>query len=703
MEVHRCRFVPQSANGIHQIACTPSTANGETRVAICRQNGDTEIWSPVMDNRRVTWSCLGRVPGSTTSVIESLAFSIAVDGKCRLFTSSSAGDLNEIDLKSLTIIQKTDSFGGGSIWALAVSPSFKKLAAGCQDGAIRIYDISDGQLVYEKTFQHRHKGRVMCLEWLSEHELVAGGGGGSNIEGGSIRLFQTDTGSVKQRMSVGGSVGQEEEVFVWSLCRISDTLFASGDSLGQVKIWNFETCTLLQTIYHSSDILSVKSSVNGNTIFAGSMDGKILQLKLVDGGRRFINTLTRKFHERDLQSLVWIQVSAQAGIGGGKRKRKGEQASIKVQYEALVSGGLDSNITVLNDCEKMFSTNIQPTRIAPYHSTDSVCISPSKRRVLAMYDDKVGLWSLGAVSDISAEDYCSGYKPVDYVQQLSENARYLCQVVTKNHLNPYATAMSKCGRWVAICEQLGLHLYSVVDSSCGAATLKDVSDHVSGMPVVRLASFSHDGHHLACGGVDGSVWLYDLDSFVSQSWKLTKFALKQIRFLDANTIVCLDSANKMFVIKVDMGPIETNVPQMEDAVVDLIEPVDYHKRKLVLGIANVSDGTKRLFAFDLDGKVAALNKALQSIEWLKHRRESIIGLRTQISTEGELLLYLYSANWIGRIDVEALLRSYKKSKTKMQKCCQFTHRFSNISHFEFTDQAGEQEAVLVETSPASFE
>jgi U3 small nucleolar RNA-associated protein 4 len=38
------------------------------------------------------------------------------------------------------------------VWGLAVSPDAETIAAACDDGCIRLFDISEGNLHYKKTF-----------------------------------------------------------------------------------------------------------------------------------------------------------------------------------------------------------------------------------------------------------------------------------------------------------------------------------------------------------------------------------------------------------------------------------------------------------------------------------------------------------------------------------------------------------------------
>ena len=53
---------------------------------------------------------------------------------------------------------------GGAVWCLAVNSTGTRLAAGCEDGRIRLFDIEDGRLDYMRSFAPQN-GRVLSLAW----------------------------------------------------------------------------------------------------------------------------------------------------------------------------------------------------------------------------------------------------------------------------------------------------------------------------------------------------------------------------------------------------------------------------------------------------------------------------------------------------------------------------------------------------------
>lgn len=48
--------------------------------------------------------------------------------------------------------QHATDTGGGAAWSLAARPSARQLAVGCEDGGIRLYDVSDVGISYSASF-----------------------------------------------------------------------------------------------------------------------------------------------------------------------------------------------------------------------------------------------------------------------------------------------------------------------------------------------------------------------------------------------------------------------------------------------------------------------------------------------------------------------------------------------------------------------
>ena len=164
LQVHRCRFAVCHPHGIHALAL-----NGDgTRLAVGRTNGDIEIW-----NVEHAWYCVKKIAGSGQSTIQVLIWAL-VDGTERLFSAGLNARIIEWDLVKLRPLHASDSYGG-AVWCGVLSPTQDQFCVGCEDGSLRIFDISptDGP-VYVRSVG-RHDSRVLSLCWKSENQIVSGG------------------------------------------------------------------------------------------------------------------------------------------------------------------------------------------------------------------------------------------------------------------------------------------------------------------------------------------------------------------------------------------------------------------------------------------------------------------------------------------------------------------------------------------------
>ena len=66
-----------------------------------------------------------------------------------------------------------DSFGG-PVWSLCASPSADVLAAGCEDGTIRLFTVGADSIAYLKTLE-KQEGRVLSVDWQQDGVLLCSG------------------------------------------------------------------------------------------------------------------------------------------------------------------------------------------------------------------------------------------------------------------------------------------------------------------------------------------------------------------------------------------------------------------------------------------------------------------------------------------------------------------------------------------------
>lgn len=110
-------------------------------------------------------------------------------------------------------LQRFVDSNGGAIWCLAVNSTGTLLAAGCEDGCVRLFDIADGNLEFIRGFD-KQKGRILSIAWGVDNMTIVSGSSDS-----TIKVWDVKTGKSIQRMTVDRV--KKEETLVWSVAALS--------------------------------------------------------------------------------------------------------------------------------------------------------------------------------------------------------------------------------------------------------------------------------------------------------------------------------------------------------------------------------------------------------------------------------------------------------------------------------------------------
>jgi U3 small nucleolar RNA-associated protein 4 len=95
---------------------------------------------------------------------------------------------------------------------MAVNSTGTVLAAGCEDGCVRLFDIADGNLEFMRAFD-KQKGRVLSITWSTNNKFIIAGSSDS-----TIKVWDVKTGRSTQRMTVDRV--KKEETLVWSVASL---------------------------------------------------------------------------------------------------------------------------------------------------------------------------------------------------------------------------------------------------------------------------------------------------------------------------------------------------------------------------------------------------------------------------------------------------------------------------------------------------
>ncbi|KAI2579371.1 UTP4 isoform 15, partial [Pan troglodytes] len=144
-KVHRVRFFNYVPSGIRCVAYN----NQSNRLAVSRTDGTVEIY-----NLSANYFQEKFFPGHESRATEALCWA---EGQ-RLFSAGLNGEIMEYDLQALNIKYAMDAFGG-PIWSMAASPSGSQLLVGCEDGSVKLFQITPDKIQFERNFD-RQKSRI---------------------------------------------------------------------------------------------------------------------------------------------------------------------------------------------------------------------------------------------------------------------------------------------------------------------------------------------------------------------------------------------------------------------------------------------------------------------------------------------------------------------------------------------------------------
>lgn len=337
MDINRCRFVPFPASPIKTLAFShpQPSAKRQARLAIGRANGDIEIWSPLNGN----WIPETTIHGGRDREIDTLVW--ATDereqmldeedypSEPRLFSTGYTSTVTEWDLEKGRA--KAHASGEhGDIWCLAVQPPNdpndgiasssqpQRLVAGTIDGSIALYSIGDGTLDFQRMLVKTSKKNIkmVSIAFRSRQEVVVG------CSDSSIRVYDMRRGQQLGLMTLGKDlIGGSKNIIVWSVKCLKNGDIVSGDSTGQICIWDGNTYSQAQRIQgHESDVLSLATAADGQTIISGGMDKRTVFYRPTKNfPPRWRQIFSRKYHDHDVKTMASFEgLGMSVVVTGGK-------------------------------------------------------------------------------------------------------------------------------------------------------------------------------------------------------------------------------------------------------------------------------------------------------------------------------------------------------------------------------------------------
>lgn len=350
MDIHRSRFVPYPPSAINALAFShtePTDGKGDPdclRLALGRANGNIEIWSPANG----AWQQERVFYGGKDRSVEGLVWTQEPDirdakgeptpGRLRLFSIGYSNSVTEWDLATGLPARHSDG-NNSEVWCFAAQPKAKpsakgmdveetapqKLVAGCADGTLVLLSTADNELRFDKFVARSmmKKARVLSVAFKDRKIVIAG------FADSTIRVYDTRNGYVIRNISLGNSgPGGPRETLVWKVKCLPNGDFVSGDSTGDIRIYDGKNYSQTQRISgHEADVLDLAVSRDGTTIFSGGMDRRTCYYtsnkknapEVSNHGGKWRKLSHQRHHEHDVKALAaYDGVHLSVLVSGGK-------------------------------------------------------------------------------------------------------------------------------------------------------------------------------------------------------------------------------------------------------------------------------------------------------------------------------------------------------------------------------------------------
>lgn len=462
MDIHRCRFVPYPPSAINALAFSHNSAAGKKertpeslRLALGRANGDIELWNPSNGQ----WYQETIIRGAKDRSIENLVWTQHYNyeddaetpktSRLRLFSIGNSTSVTEWDL-SLGAPARHANGNFADLWCIAAQPSSspkldtsdekgskapslasKYLAAGCSDGTIVLFSTEDDDLRFVKSLGKPPSKRphVLSITWKDPYTVVAG------YDDSAIRVYDIRSKNTVRNMSLGAPGDGKSDVHVWAVRCLPNGDVVSGDSTGQLKIWDSNNYSLVQSIQaHKADILDLVVSASGQMIVTGGADQRTVVYRLHSPqkgqkGQRWAQIMHRRFHEHDVRAMASFESK---------------------EMSVVVSGGLDTRPVVmpLKELHAQYHRSLSHLPQKPQISS-----SAQSRLMLTWWDREISVWYLSRPRGVDGN---AGHTTAD-----RESHQLVAKLLLNGDENITSAHMSATGSLIAVATVAGVKLFQL--------------------------------------------------------------------------------------------------------------------------------------------------------------------------------------------------------------------------------------------------
>ncbi|KAH1047374.1 hypothetical protein J1N35_038158 [Gossypium stocksii] len=562
-----------------------ATSPDDSQVAAAREDGSLEIW--LVSPGSVGWHNQLTIHGDSSCRVSSLVWCcVGSKGPSpgRLFSSSIDGSVSEWDLFDLKQKIVLESIGV-SIWQMAVAPvnrlptheetrsqnfgngylndkyecndtdddencesedvsdseqvyqklvmEDRRVAIACDDGAVRMYTISDlDKLIYQKSLP-RVSGRALSVTWSHDSNRIYSGS-----SDGLIRCWNADLGHEIFRSVVGlGGLGSGPELCVWSLLSLRCGTVVSADSTGSVQFWNGDNGTLLQAhSTHKGDVNALAASPRQNRVFSAGSDGQVILYKLSSemlqsGNDKSSYEMLKKWvfvgsvraHTHDVRALTMaVPICSEGSLSDEakdlqdekrkkvKRIRTREKKPLDFSYGKWAHFGVPMLVSAGDDAKLFAYSAMEFTRFSPH----DICPAPQRVPIQLVTGSRFNQTSFLFVQascwldvlSVNASDVGSG----PYGGLVTTNI--VARVKSKAGRKIICSAMSNSGEFFGYSDHIRPSLFELSRQAGQSTWTISKRQLPQKLPSAHSMVFTSDGSRLLIAGHDRRIYVVDLES-----------------------------------------------------------------------------------------------------------------------------------------------------------------------------------------------
>ena len=567
--VHRIRHLEYLPKPIVCLRATPavdssalsSSSSSSSFVALSRENGSVELKAPNEKFRTIAeiagykqkvvnvmaWTCgiMNKNKSSVSGTSDSSSTSTTTSSRSTLVGGSRDGTLFVVDFSTGVLTGMTAS-GGGGVFALTsicqhcagrcCSPTSNScsqlVAAGCEDGSIRIWKVVEyRKLELVSILPSASGASILSLAW---RKTAAGQGSVlfAGISDGTIRRYDCDDmtspmddglinpqrtrnydastgGAWKSRLRMTiESLGRNTPTQVWALQALADGIVVSGDSLGHVQFWDGDTGTLLQSFDQNdnkADVLEIAVASDECKIFASGVDSRVVCIErpsleaafaAKDTTRKWILSQAQRPHTHDVKAMTCCRQQIDESDSRTRRLPVLKDSTV---HEVLCTGGVDTKLcTYFVEGFK----KLRPQSLYPWPAFSPVAQATDARVLVIRREGQIDLYRLAPEKENISDS-----------EAVPEDESHIGTIELGSVCNLAAVTISDNGQYLAACDPLALHVFRIEyvsdgDSTSMVPTKLSVNTKQIRGSIVSLKFGSNDT--LIAAASDGSIHVFNM-------------------------------------------------------------------------------------------------------------------------------------------------------------------------------------------------